>query len=59
MRGVTDLLRRSPLVIFEREVTDDVLDHDHGAVNNHTEIQRAERKQVRGNMNEIQANSRK
>jgi hypothetical protein len=36
------------------QVADDVLDHHHGAVHDHSEIQRAKRQQVRGNALQLQ-----
>ena len=36
-------------------MADDVLDHDHRAVDDHAEVQRAEREQIGGNVAQIQA----
>ena len=38
-----------------REMADDVFDHDHGAIDHHAEVQRAQRKQVGGNVAEVEA----
>ena len=40
------------------QVADDVFDHDHGAVDDHAEVQRAEREQVGGDVAQIEANGR-
>ena len=40
-------------------MTDHVLDHHHRAVHNHAEIERAKRKQVRGNVHQVEADGRK
>ena len=40
---------------LRREMADDVLDHHHRAVDHHAEIQRAQRKQVGGNVDQVKA----
>ena len=49
VRGVADPFGRGFGAVGETHVAHDVFDHDHGAVDHHAEIQRAERKQVGGN----------
>ena len=39
-------------------MADDVFDHDHGTVDDHAEVQRAERKQVGGNVAQVEADGR-
>ena len=43
VRGIANLLCRTPRVIFEGKVADDVFYHHHGAVYHHSEIQRTQR----------------
>src|SRR5215471_11714243 len=51
------LLEHGAVVFFVfRQVPDDVFHHDHGAVYHHSEVERTERKQVRGDMPQVQAN---
>ena len=53
-----DLLLRRARFVLVREMADDVFDHDHGTVDDHAEVQRAERKQVGGNVAQIEADGR-
>ena len=55
VRGIANLLRRGAGVVLLSEMADDVLDHHHGAIDHHAEVQRAERKQVGGNVAEVEA----
>ena len=58
MRGLADHLQRSlgaVPVLALAHVADNVLDHHHRAIHDHSEIQRAERQQVRGNALQIEA----
>ena len=55
VRGVEDLLfRRSVVLVAAAEVADDVLHHHHRAIHHHSEVQRAQRQQVRGNALQVQ-----
>ena len=46
--------RRAGVVLLG-EMADDVLDHDHRAIDHHAEVQSAQRKQVGGNVAEVEA----
>ena len=55
MRRIENLLLRGPAIRFvPAEVAHDVLDHHHRSIHHHSEIQRAQRQQVRGNALELQ-----
>ncbi len=50
VRGLANLLRRRARVVRVREMADDVFDHHHGAVDDHAEVERAQREQIGGNV---------
>ena len=54
--GGSDQLEKSFLPLRKLDVAHDVFHHDHGAVHDHAEIERAERKQIRRNVTEIEKN---
>ena len=53
--GVADFLRRGAGVVLERKVAHHVLDHDHRAIDDHSEVQRTQREQIRGNVAQVKA----
>jgi hypothetical protein len=53
--GVANLLPGRARVVLLGEMADDVFDHDHRAIDHHAEVQRAERKQVGGNVAQVEA----
>ena len=60
VRGLADLLgRRGAFPASVAEMADDVLDHHHGAVHHHSEVERAQREQVGGDAAQVQADGRK
>ena len=58
VRGLANPLMRSVVPLSSRgaQMADDVLDHHHRAVHHHAEIQRAQRKQIGGNLLQVEAN---
>ena len=58
-RSPNSLKRRLDRIALEIVVPDDILDHHHGAVDDHSKIKRAQGQQVRRNLVQIQANRRK
>src|SRR5215469_704157 len=54
-----DPYKRTPPVLVAGKMADDVFHHDHRAIDDHAEVQRSKRKQVRRNMPQIKANSGK
>ena len=57
--GFANLLSRCARVVGMRKMADDVLDHDDRAIDHHAEVQCAERKQIGGNMVEVEADGGK
>ena len=56
VRGFADLLRWGDACLAAvAEVADDVFDHDDRAVDDHAEVERAEREQVGGNVAQVEA----
>ena len=54
MVAVSAAWSRWTLRLAVTQVANDVFDHDHRAVHHHSEIQRAQRKKVRGNLAQIE-----
>ncbi len=57
LRGAADRLRHGLLgvgVLAATNPADDVLDHDHGAIDHHSEVERAEREQVGRDLGQVQ-----
>ena len=59
IRRLADPLAGGARVILLRQVAHNVLNHDHRAIDHHAEIQCAQRKQVGGNMADVQADGGK
>ena len=55
-RGADPVVHGEPAVLLPAQVADDVLDHHHGTVHDHPEIERAQREQVGGDLAEVQTN---
>ena len=59
VRGIADSLCRSADAVFQREMADHVFDHHHGAIDHHAEVQRSQRQQIGGNVDQVEANGGK
>src|SRR5262249_22312500 len=54
--GSRDDFTERSLVISEGSMAQDVLDHDHGAIDDHAEIESSQREEIRGDVPEIKKN---